>query len=195
MAIEQQKIIVICGPTASGKSSVAMKLAKTFKAEIVSADSMQIYRHMDIGTAKPNKADRLKVAHYMIDHAEPDHSFSAAKYREDASEAITQISRQGKNVIVCGGTGLYIRVLTKGIFKGPERDAQYRKSLEDEAYEKGVEILHERLERVDPKSAEKIHPNNMVRIIRALEVFHASGQPFSQFHAEHSFAESPYDYA
>jgi tRNA dimethylallyltransferase len=191
--MEKQKIIVICGPTASGKSNAAMRIATEFKAEIVNADSMQIYRHMDIGTAKPTKADRLKVAHYLIDHVEPDEPFSAAKYREDASEIIEQIGHQGKNVIVCGGSGLYIRVLTKGIFKGPERDSEYRETLESEAFQKGTNILHDRLKAVDPVSAKNIHPNNLVRIIRALEVFHASGRPFSEFHAEHAFTESPYD--
>ncbi|MBE9531997.1 MAG: tRNA (adenosine(37)-N6)-dimethylallyltransferase MiaA, partial [Proteobacteria bacterium] len=191
--IERQKIIVICGPTASGKSSVAMKMAEEFKAEIVSADSMQIYRHMDIGTAKPTKADRLKVAHHMVDHVEPDEPYSAARYREEASEAIEQIGLQKKNVIVCGGSGLYIRVLTKGIFTGPERDAEYRKELKEEAFNKGTDVLHQRLKAVDPVYAEKIHPNNLVRITRALEVFHASGRPFSDFHAEHAFTESPFD--
>ena len=191
--MDKQKIIVICGPTASGKSGIAMKLASEFKAEIVSADSMQIYRHMDIGTAKPTKADRLKVAHHLIDHVEPDEPYSAAQYREEASEAIEQLGHQKKTVIVCGGSGLYIRVLTKGIFAGPERDAEYRKKLETQALKKGAEILHERLKVVDPVYAKKIHPNNLVRITRALEVFHASGRPFSEFHAEHAFTESPYN--
>ena len=191
--MDRRKVIVICGPTATGKSKVALKLAEKFKAEIVCADSMQLYRHMDIGTAKPTKADRLRVAHHMIDHLEPDEPYSAAKYREDGSDAIEQIGHRLNNIIVCGGTGLYIRVLTKGIFKGPERDAEYRKTLEAEAFEKGTDELHERLQADDPESAKKIHPNNLVRIIRALEVFHASGRPFSEFHAEHSFNESPYD--
>ena len=189
----KQKIIVICGPTASGKSTVAMRMAKEFLAEIVNADSMQIYRHMNIGTAKPTKGDRLKVAHYLIDHAEPDELFSAARYREDASQVIEQLGHKGTNIIVCGGTGLYLRVLTKGIFSGPDRDAEYRKKLETEAFEKGTDVLHERLRAVDPVSAKNIHPNNLVRIIRALEVFYASGRPFSDFHAEHAFTESPYD--
>lgn len=190
--MNRDKIIVICGPTASGKSAIAEKLAQKFKAEIVSADSMQIYRHMDIGTAKPTKAERLRVAHYMIDHIEPDEHYNAAKYKEEATEAIEQIGHQGKNIIVCGGSGLYIRVLIKGIFVGPARDPEYRKLLQKEAFEKGTDVLYERLQAVDPVSAENIHPNNLVRIIRALEVFEASGKPFSEFHAEHAFAESPY---
>ncbi len=189
----QQKIIVICGPTASGKSSIAMELAESFNAEIVCADSMQIYQYMDIGTAKPSKNDRAKVVHHMIDVVEPDEPFSAAKYREEASKAVNEVIGQGKNVIVCGGTGLYIRVLTKGIFAGPERDRAFREALEIEAQEKGAGELHKRLKEVDPQSAENIHPNNLVRIIRALEVFHASGRPFSEFQAEHAFSENPYD--
>lgn len=189
----QQKIIVICGPTASGKSSIALTLAEIFNAEIVSADSMQIYKYMDIGTAKPTKDDRAKVAHHMIDVVEPDEPYSAARYREDASRVIDDITGRGKRVIVCGGSGLYIRVLTKGIFSGPERDRAFREALEVEAQEKGSSPLHERLRDVDPVSAENIHPNNLVRIIRALEVYHASGRPFSEFHAEHAFSESPYD--
>lgn len=189
----QQKIVVICGPTASGKSGIAMELAEIFNAEIVCADSMQIYKYMDIGTAKPTKNDRAKVTHHMINVVEPIEPYSAAKYKDDASKATSEIIGRGKNVIVCGGTGLYIRVLTKGIFAGPERDADYREALEKQAQEKGTGELHERLKEVDPQSAEKIHPNNLVRIIRALEVFHASGRPFSEFHAEHAFSESPYD--
>jgi tRNA dimethylallyltransferase len=191
--MEQRKIIVICGPTASGKSKLALKLGEKFKAEIVSADSMQLYRHLDIGTAKPTKAERLRVAHHMIDHIEPDEPYSAAQYRVEASDAIEQIGHRLNNIIVCGGTGLYIRVLTRGIFEGPERDPKYRKALEEECYERGLEFLHARLEEVDPVSAKKIHPNTKVRIIRALEVFHASGIPISEFHAEHAFAESPYN--
>ncbi len=189
----QQKIIVICGPTASGKSSIAMEQAEIFNAEILCADSMQIYKYMDIGTAKPTKGDRAKIAHHMIDVVTPDVPYSAAKYKDDASRAIDEIIGRGKRVIVCGGTGLYIRVLTKGIFRGPERDLAYREALEIEAKEKGLSELHKRLNEVDPVSAKNIHPNNLVRIIRALEVFHASGRPFSEFHAEHAFSESPYD--
>jgi tRNA dimethylallyltransferase len=189
----QQKIIVICGPTASGKSTIAFAQAKVFNAEIVSADSMQIYKYMDVGTAKPTKDDRAKVAHHMIDVVEPNEPYSAAKYKDDASRAIDEVIGRGKNVIVCGGSGLYIRVLTKGIFTGPERDKAFREALEIEAKEKGTNELHKRLKEVDPVSAKNIHPNNLVRIIRALEVFHASGRPFSEFHAEHAFSESPYD--
>ena len=155
---------------------------------------MQIYRHMDFGTAKPTKADRLKIAHYMIDHVEPDETLLARQNTgEDASEAIEQIGHQKKNVIVCGGSGLYIRVLTKGIFSGPDRNPEYRKTLKAEAEEKGAGALHDRLMAIDPAYAKKIHPNNLIRNIRALEVFHASGRPFSEFHAEHAFTESPYN--
>jgi tRNA dimethylallyltransferase len=191
--MDQKKIIVIAGPTASGKSALAMELAESFSGEIVSADSMQIYRHMDIGTAKPDKVEQLRIIHHMIDVVDPDEPFSAARYRLEAALAIDDITRSGKTVIVCGGTGLYIRVLTRGIFEGPGVDPSYREELEREILEKGTAPLHERLREVDPISAERIHPNNRVRIIRALEVYKSSGRPFSSFHAEHAFAENPYD--
>ncbi|MEE9543430.1 MAG: tRNA (adenosine(37)-N6)-dimethylallyltransferase MiaA [Thermodesulfobacteriota bacterium] len=191
--MNEKKIIVIAGPTASGKSKLAMKLAESINAEIVSADSMQIYRYMDIGTAKPDKVERLRVAHHMIDVVDPDEPFSAARYRKEAAEAIDDIIARGGIPIICGGTGLYIRVLTRGIFEGPAEDPGYREELSALAKKKGTPLLHERLREVDPQSAEKIHPNNRARLIRALEVFKSTGRPLSAFHAEHAFSESPYD--
>ncbi len=123
------KIIVICGPTAAGKSSLAVELAGLFNAEIISADSMQVYRHMDIGTAKPSKAERDGTAHHLIDAVNPDADYNAARFRDDAVTLVEEITNRRKNVIVSGGTGLYIKALTEGIFEGPQADEAMRRGL------------------------------------------------------------------
>ncbi len=187
------KITVIIGPTASGKSRLALELSELFGAEIVSADSMQVYRFMDIGTAKPSKEDRARVPHHLLDVVDPDEDYSAARYRKEAARAIEDIHSRKKNVIVAGGTGLYIRALTEGIFEGPEADPELRERLFREAAEKGKAHVHERLRRVDPAAASRIHPNNLIRTIRALEVFYLSNKPMSEFQSEHGFSERPFE--
>lgn len=191
--MEEIKVVVILGPTASGKSKTAIELAGMFDAEIVSADSMLVYRFMDIGTAKPSKDERAKVKHHLIDIANPDEDYTAAQFKDDASKAIEDIHKKGKNIFIVGGTGLYIKALTRGLFKGPSKDERLRKKFKKLSEEKGRDYLYAMLKKVDPVSASKIHPNNEVRIIRALEVYHTANKPLSSFQTEHGFIEEPYE--
>ncbi len=188
-----EKIVVILGPTGVGKSGLAVELAERFGGEVVNADSMQIYRFMDIGTAKPTPADMGPVLHHLLDVADPDEDYSAGRYRAAAAAAIYNIHRRGKLAFVTGGTGLYIKALTSGLFEGPGANKRLREELLLEAQLQGPDSLHRRLAAVDPASAEKIHPNNLKRVIRALEVYTIANKPLSDFHAEHAFAERPYD--
>ncbi len=191
--MEEIKVVIIVGPTASGKSKTAIELAGMFDAEIVSADSMLVYRFMDIGTAKPSKEDRARIKHHMIDIANPDEDYTAARFKHEASNIIEDIYKRGKNIFIVGGTGLYIKVLTRGLFKGPSKDEGLRKKFKKLSEEKGRDYLYKMLKEVDPVSASKIHPNNEVRIIRALEVYHTANKPISSFQTEHGFIEKPYE--
>lgn len=192
--MNKMKIVVIVGPTASGKSALAMELAEKFNGEIVSADSMQVYRYMNIGTAKPAMEQRKKIVHHLIDVADPDEGFTAARYSGEASKAICGIHERGKNVFVVGGTGLYIKALTKGLFKGPGSDARIRSELIAlGAGSEGAQYLYEKLKEADSDAASKIHPNNVARIVRALEVYYLTNKPISAFQKEHSFSEEPYE--
>ena len=188
-----EKIVVILGPTASGKSALAVELAERFNGEVINADSMQVYRFMDIGTAKPTPAQMDSVLHHLLDVADPDEDYSAGRYRAAAAAAVHNIRRREKNVFVAGGTGLYIKALTSGLFEGPGANKRLREELLLEAQLQGPDALHRRLAEVDSASAEKIHPNNIKRVIRALEVYTVANKPLSEFHKEHAFAERPYD--
>jgi tRNA dimethylallyltransferase len=183
------KLIIIFGPTAVGKSNLVMELAPLLNAEVINADSQQVYRQMDIGTAKPSKQERLKVPHHVIDVVEPDEEFNAAKYRHLATASAQDIQSRDKQVIVSGGTGLYIRALTRGLFVGPGQDAAIRKALNVEVENNGLGSLYQRLERVDAFAASWIHPNDRQRIIRALEVYQSTGKPISAWQNEHAFRE------
>lgn len=187
------KIVIIIGPTAVGKSAVALELATALGGEIVNADSQQVYRYMDIGTAKPSAAERQRVPHHIIDVVDPDEEFSAARFRALAAAAIEQIQQRRRTVIVCGGTGLYIKALTKGLFVGPARDERIRLRLSAEAERLGLAVLYERLERVDAAATSWIHPNDRQRILRALEVFELTGRPMSEWQKQHGFGESDFD--
>lgn len=191
--MEKPKVTFILGPTATGKSALAMELAGIFDGEIISADSMQVYRRMDIGTAKPSKEDLSRVPHHFIDIVEPDEEYTAARFRIEALEKIKDILSRGKNVFVAGGTGLYVKVLTKGIFEGPQADNTLREELRELAAKEGTRALYERLKKVDLISAERIHPNNTNRLIRALEVWELSKRPISEFQREHGFSEEPFN--
>ncbi|GMR05037.1 MAG: tRNA (adenosine(37)-N6)-dimethylallyltransferase MiaA [Thermodesulfobacteriota bacterium] len=190
---EKIKLVVIAGPTASGKSALAVELSTLLNGEIINADSMQVYRFMDIGTAKPDKRQRGGIPHHLIDAVDPDEDFTAARFREEADLKIKEIHSRGKNPFVVGGTGLYIKTLTKGIFEGPGKDKALRAELLRDAGKNGGESLYARLKEVDPVSAASIHPNNLRRIIRALEVYALSKRPISEFQREHAFTETPYD--
>ena len=179
------KVIIIVGPTAVGKTAFSMQLAEKLKnAEIISADSRQIYRFMDIGTAKPTPQERKRVTHHFIDIKYPDEYYSAGKFGQEAREVIKQLQTQGKRAIVVGGSGLYVRALVDGFFNKQIYDQSLKAKLKKEIEEKGLASLYERLQQVDPESAQRIHPNDGHRIVRALEVYELTGIPFSEFQKE-----------
>ena len=177
-------LICIAGPTASGKTGLAVALAKKLDAEVISCDSMQIYRGMDIGTAKPTAAEMEGVRHHLLDVADPGEDFSVGRYVKLADEAIADIHSRGKTAIVCGGTGLYMDSLIKGeTFAAPSRPAQ-REYVEHIAAEKGMQFLYDMLMDADPETAEKLHVSDRKRIIRAMEVFLITGMPLSYHNAQ-----------
>ncbi len=178
------KILVIAGPTASGKTSLALAIAKRVPGEIISADSRQVYRMLDIGTAKPPPEELTKVPHHFINRLLPNEHFSAGDFSIQAKEIIAEIVKKGALPIVVGGTGLYIQALVDGIFSGPGMIKEIRGELETRAKKEGAEALWRELHRVDPDSAAKIPPTKLRRLIRALEVFYATGKSISKHHAE-----------
>jgi tRNA dimethylallyltransferase len=184
---KQPEIVVIIGPTASGKSELAVRLAESFDGEIVNADSMQVYRGLNIGTAKPSKESMQNIPHHLFDIIEPGENFTAADYSRAAKEIILEICSRGKTAFVVGGTGLYIRALLSGLLDAPGADCAARAEYNEIADRFGNEQLLEVLRKVDPESAARIHPNNRVRIIRALEVFQQTGKTISSFQDEHRF--------
>ncbi|MBE9536048.1 MAG: tRNA (adenosine(37)-N6)-dimethylallyltransferase MiaA [Proteobacteria bacterium] len=186
-------LVAIVGPTASGKSTLAVELAKAVDGEVVSADSMQVYRYFDIGTAKPTLPEMQGVPHHMIDVVSPHEPFSVSDYRKQAMAAIEDILCRGKKVILCGGTGLYIRALTRGLADTPEGDCKLRRGLRQKLEEGGSEALHEQLKKIDPAAAKSIHPNNVVRVIRAIEVAMLSGRKLSEYQSAHQFADAHFD--
>lgn len=193
MAGNRPQIVVIAGPTAAGKTSVGIELAQKFSGEIVSADSIQIYRHMDIGSAKPTPEQRSLVAHHMIDIRDPNDEFSAGDYVKEARTAIRGILQEGRVPIVVGGTGLYIRSLLGGIADLPLAQPVFRRRMvEAEKAAKGT--LFDRLIQVDPATARRTPPDNIPRIIRALEVFEVTGKRMSLVQEEHSFQDRPYSH-
>jgi tRNA dimethylallyltransferase len=187
------KLVIVLGPTAVGKSEVALQLAQCINSEIVNADSQQVYRHMDIGTGKPSMDDQQRVRHHLIDIVDPDEEFNAAFYRQLATAAIDDIQKRGKNVVVCGGTGLYLKALTHGLFTGPGQDPELRRGLEQELNENGLTALYQRLVEIDASVLSSIHPNDRQRIIRALEVYHSTGKPISVWQKEHAFQEERFE--
>ncbi|MED1508685.1 tRNA (adenosine(37)-N6)-dimethylallyltransferase MiaA [Bacillus proteolyticus] len=178
--VQREKVAVIIGPTAVGKTKLSIDLAKALNGEIISGDSMQIYRTMDIGTAKVTKEEMDGIPHYMVDIKDPEESFSVAEFQERVRKHIREITKRGKLPIIVGGTGLYIQsVLFDYQFTDDAGDATYREQMEKLALERGVEYVHKKLQEVDPESAERIHANNVRRVIRALEIFHTTGEKMS----------------
>ena len=186
-------IYFLLGPTASGKSTLGLHLAGMIEAEILSVDSMQVYRGMDIGTAKPTPAQLAQVPHHLIDVVEPSESFSAARFVGLAGQAITDIDRRGRRVLAVGGTALYAKALAEGLFDGPGGNTQLRRELKDRAARVGSASLHGELSQVDPASAQRIHPNDLRRIVRALEVFELTGEPISGFQQQFGKANPAYN--
>ncbi len=178
------------GPTASGKSRLAIQAANALSAhgmkpEIISADSAQVYRGMDIGTAKLPEKDWHGIAHHLIDVVNPDQDFSAAEFRQQAAGIISRLDKSGKMALVVGGTGFYLRALLQGLFPGPAKDAALRERLRKDADQNGPGVLHERIRQIDPESANRIHPHDTKRLIRALEVYELTGRTLSEHFSEH----------
>lgn len=191
--MEKPKIVAIVGPTASGKSFLAIQLARRFKGEIISADSVQVYRGLSIGTAKPSLEQQRQIPHHLIDILGPDQNYSAASFRQQADEIIRERHKRQIPVVVVGGTGLYLKVLTRGLFHGPPSDPKLRLTLYKRAETEGSNSLHRELQRLDAEAASKIHPRDTLRIIRAMEVFYQINRPISDFQREHGFQEKPYE--
>jgi tRNA dimethylallyltransferase len=188
-------LIILTGPTSVGKTALSIQLAKTVDGEIISADSMQVYRYMDIGTAKITPEEMQGIPHYLIDAFAPDEEFNVVKFQQYAKKYIEDIQSRGKIPILVGGTGFYIQAVLYDIdFTENDINPSYRQELEQTAKEKGAEYLHALLKQVDPKSAEKVHPNNIKRVIRALEYHKLTGEKISDHNAEQRKKNSPYQY-
>lgn len=192
MKNHKQKIIIITGPTATGKTGLAVELALEIGGEVVNCDSMQVYRGMDIGTAKPLPEEKKSIPHHLLDVVNPDQEFNASIYREYAIPVIQDIIKRKKVCLVVGGTGLYIKSLLGGLFECPASDHDIRERLLMEYEAKGKDILYERLNNLDPVYAESVHPNDRVRITRALEVIELTGKPFSMLASDHSFSNQDF---
>jgi len=193
---QKPPVVVVTGPTASGKTPLAIEIAQRFGGEILNADSMQVYRYMDVGTAKPSLEQRAQVPHHLLDVVTPDVPYSAGRYAEEARKAAAEIHARDKIVVLTGGTGLYIRAFLEGLLETGEADPELRAELNAQnraAVEAGDPLrLHRRLEKIDPEAADRIHPNDVRRIIRALEIAGRIGEPASSLRAEHGFGDRPY---
>lgn len=182
MEQSQKKVLVITGPTATGKTRIGIELAKRLNSEIILADSRQVYKLLDIGTAKPSREERQEAVHHLIDIVFPDQTYSAGAFARDAKTKIDQILNRGKLPIIVGGTGLYLKALTKGLFEGPAADPELRKRLNQEAEQYGLHNLYKKLQELDPVTTARISAQDRIRIIRALEIYELTGQPISFWH-------------
>ena len=191
--MSRRRIVCLVGPTASGTSALALDVAERIGAEIVSADSRQLYRGLDIGTAKPTAAERARVPHHCLDLVDADAAYDAARFREAAAAAIERASARRSPVLVVGGTGLYVRVLLHGLCPAPPRAPALRDALLERMSARGRPAMHRALATVDPEAARRIGPQDGVRLVRALEVALATGTPLSRWQSRHGFAEAPYD--
>ncbi|QHE52279.1 tRNA (adenosine(37)-N6)-dimethylallyltransferase MiaA [Pontibacillus sp. HMF3514] len=189
----KQNVVAIVGPTAVGKTKLSVEVAKRFNGEIISGDSMQIYKSMDIGTAKVTEEEKQGVPHYMVDIKQPDEGFSVAEFQEKVQGYIDEIAAKGKLPIIVGGTGLYIQsVLYDFQFSDEGSDENFRQSLEAKIEEEGIQPYYEKLQSIDPEQAAKVHPNNVRRVIRALEVYETTGMTMTEYQ-EKQKQESPYN--
>lgn len=185
-------LIVLVGPTAVGKSHIAIPLAQALRTEILTADSRQVYRGMDIGMDKPRPEERDGVPHRLIDLIEPDQHFNVGEYRRLALIEIARLHQEGRVPLMVGGTGLYVRTVLRGLWDGPQADWTYRHRLMDCARTEGMDALYRQLAGVDPDLAARLHPHDQVKIIRGLETYHVTGRRLSDLHHEHAFAEKPF---
>ena len=193
--MDKPKVIVICGPTASGKTALSIELAKKINGEIISSDSMQIYKDMDIGTAKPTEEEMQGIPHHLIGFVEPDKRYSVAEFKKDAEAAIEEIIAKGKTPIVVGGTGLYVDSLIYGIeYQDIELDEKYRQELENRVYSEGLEKLYEEAQQIDHQAMEKISHNDKKRILRVLEIYKATGKSKTEQEIESRKNGVKYDY-
>ena len=195
MKNDKEKVIVICGPTASGKTALSIELAKKINGEIISCDSMQIYKDMNIGTAKPTKEEMQGIKHYLIDCISPNERYSVADYKKEAKKYIKEIIQKGKTPIIVGGTGLYLDSLIYEIeYPEIEFDKKYRKMLEERVKKEGLETLYAEAKKIDPRAIEKISPNDEKRILRILEIYKATGKSKTEQEEESRKKEVEYDY-
>jgi tRNA dimethylallyltransferase len=185
-------IVLLAGPTAVGKTALSLDLAEILGTEIINADSMQVYRDMDIGTAKPTPEERARIRHHLMDVVNPDEHYDAALFVQQARPIIEALHAQGKIPLVVGGTGLYMKALTRGLCPGPGADPEIRRTILQDLQRHGLPLLYEELRRMDPVCAAKIHPNDRQRIVRALEVFRSTGVALSQWQEAHGFRHSLY---
>ena len=193
MKDNERSVLIIAGPTAVGKSNLAINLAIEFQAEIISADSRQVYRKLDIGTAKVPSENRKGIPHHLIDILDLDQQYSAAQFCDDAINVIQDASLRKKNVIICGGTGFYLHSLMEGLDQIPEVPRELRKQIEEEVAEKGIAPLQNELKQIDPTYYQQVDPSNLHRLIRAIAVARYTGQPFSSYHLGRK-ANQPFDY-
>lgn len=187
------RLLVIAGPTASGKSALAITLAEALNGEIICVDSLTVYRGLSIGSAKPTREQQQRIPHHLLDLREATEPFTAADFRAAATAAIQDIVGRGRHPILAGGSGLYLRTLLRGLNRAPGEDPALRDKLRQRAQREGAETLLAELAAVDPATAARLHPRDLFRIIRALEVYSCTGLPLSRFHEEHGFSDSPYD--
>jgi len=193
--MSKPKVIVICGPTASGKTALSIELAKKINGEIISSDSMQIYKNMDIGTAKPSKEEMQGIPHHLLDFVEPNQRYSVAEFKKDAETAIEEILAKGKTPIIVGGTGLYVDSLIYGIeYQDIELDEKYRQELEYRVEKEGLAPIYEEAKKIDSQAMEKISPNDKKRILRVLEIYKATGKNKTEQEAESRKKGVKYDY-
>jgi len=189
---DKQKLIVICGPTGIGKTALSLSLAREFNGCIVGADSMQIYRYMDIGTAKPDAAELSSVPHYLVNVADPDEEFDAARYAKEGRAAVAEICASGKIPFIVGGTGFYVKAILHGLFPASPVDPEIRKNIQDDLKAHDRDWLYDRLTVCDPEAASRIHPNDTYRVVRALEIYEITGSPMSKYQEQHGFMENPF---